>query len=88
MGFIPFLILGLIAGAIAKAILPGKDGGGWIATLVLGVVGALLGGWLGSLIFNQDISGFFNFTSWALAIGGSLIVLLIWGAITGRNKKA
>ncbi len=45
--FFGFLLLGLIAGAIAKLILPGKQGGGWLITLVLGVVGALLGGFLG-----------------------------------------
>ncbi|MFP5312202.1 MAG: GlsB/YeaQ/YmgE family stress response membrane protein, partial [Actinomycetes bacterium] len=50
MGIIGFLILGLIAGAIAKAILPGRQGGGWVVTMVLGVVGAILGGWIGSLI--------------------------------------
>ncbi len=47
MGFFAFLILGLIAGAIAKAILPGHQGGGWVITLILGVVGALLGGLIG-----------------------------------------
>jgi uncharacterized membrane protein YeaQ/YmgE (transglycosylase-associated protein family) len=52
MGILAFLILGLIAGAIAKAILPGRRGGGWVITLVLGVVGAILGGWIGSLIFG------------------------------------
>lgn len=85
MGFLAFLLLGLIAGAIAKAILPGKQAGGWIATLVLGVVGALLGGWLGGILFNADLSGFFSIESWLLAIGGSLIVLVIWGLITGRK---
>jgi len=49
MSFLGFLLLGLIAGAIAKLILPGKQGGGWLITLLLGVVGAFLGGWLGSL---------------------------------------
>ncbi|GGF34263.1 hypothetical protein GCM10010922_06830 [Microbacterium sorbitolivorans] len=86
MGFLGFLLLGLIAGAIAKAILPGKQGGGWIATLVLGVIGAVIGGWLGSIIFNTGVNEFFSLSSWLLAIGGSLIVLLIWGAITGRKK--
>jgi len=86
VGFLGFLLLGLIAGAIAKAILPGKQGGGWIATLLLGVVGAMLGGWLGNIIFNADVDKFFSLSSWLLAIGGSLIVLLIWGAITGRKK--
>jgi uncharacterized membrane protein YeaQ/YmgE (transglycosylase-associated protein family) len=87
MGFLAFLLLGLIAGAIAKAILPGKQAGGWIATLVLGVIGALLGGWLGGMLFGADLSGFFSIESWLLAIGGSLIVLLIWGLITGRKGK-
>ncbi|RMI12929.1 GlsB/YeaQ/YmgE family stress response membrane protein [Cellulomonas triticagri] len=85
MGFFAFLLLGLIAGAIAKAILPGRQGGGWIATLILGVVGALLGGWLGSVIFDADINRFWSLQSWLLAIGGSLIVLVIYGALTGRK---
>lgn len=86
MSFIAFLILGLIAGAIAKAILPGRQGGGWIATLILGVVGALLGGWLGGLIFHEDfLRSFWSFSSWIAAIVGSIIVLLIWGAITRRR---
>ncbi|GGH42480.1 GlsB/YeaQ/YmgE family stress response membrane protein [Microbacterium album] len=88
MGFIAFIILGLIAGAIAKAILPGRQGGGWIATLILGVIGAVLGGWLGSAIFGVGIEEFWSIQTWLLAIGGSIIVLLIWGLITGRNKSA
>lgn len=86
MGIFAWILLGLIAGSIAKAILPGKASGGWIATLLLGVVGALLGGWLGSLLLNLDLGGFFNFRTWFLAIGGSLIVLVIYGAITGRKS--
>lgn len=86
MGFIAFLILGLIAGAIAKAILPGNQGGGWIATLILGVVGALLGGWIGTALFGVGVDQFWDLGSWLLAIGGSIIVLLIWGLITGRRK--
>lgn len=86
MSFLGFLLLGLIAGAIAKAILPGRQGGGWFITLLLGVVGALLGGWLGGLLFNVDLQEFFSLTTWILAIVGSLIVLLIYGAITNRRK--
>ncbi|GLJ61708.1 MULTISPECIES: GlsB/YeaQ/YmgE family stress response membrane protein [Microbacterium] len=86
MGFIAFLILGLIAGAIAKAILPGNQGGGWIATLILGVVGALLGGWIGTALFGVGVDQFWDLGSWLLAIGGAIIVLLIWGLITGRRK--
>ncbi|TFC74037.1 GlsB/YeaQ/YmgE family stress response membrane protein [Cryobacterium sp. TMS1-20-1] len=86
MSFLGFLLLGLIAGAIAKAILPGRQGGGWLITLLLGVVGAFLGGWLGGLLFNVSLEEFFSLTTWALAIVGSLIVLLIYGAITNRRK--
>jgi uncharacterized membrane protein YeaQ/YmgE (transglycosylase-associated protein family) len=85
MSFLGFILLGLICGAIAKAILPGRQGGGWIATLILGVVGALLGGWLGGLIFHVSYDGFFSIKSWIIAIVGSIIVLLIWGAITRRS---
>ena len=86
MSFIGFLILGLIAGAIAKAILPGRQGGGWFLTLLLGVIGAFLGGWLGSLIFGVNLGDFFSISTWLLAIAGSIIVLLIYGAIAGRRR--
>ncbi|MDQ0613669.1 putative membrane protein YeaQ/YmgE (transglycosylase-associated protein family) [Microbacterium sp. W4I4] len=85
MGFLGFLLLGLIAGAIAKLILPGKQGGGWLITLLLGVVGAIVGGWIGGL-FGLDISGFFDIGTWLCAIGGSIIVLLIYGAIVSRRS--
>jgi len=88
MGFLGFLLLGLIAGAIAKLILPGKQGGGWLVTLLLGVVGALLGGWIGSAVFGVGVDSFFELSSWLLAIGGSIVVLLIYGLIVGRGSKA
>jgi len=87
MSFIAFLILGLIAGAIAKAILPGRQGGGWIATLLLGVVGALLGGWLGGLLFNVDLGEFWSLQTWLVAIVGAIIVLLIYGLIVGGKRR-
>ena len=85
MGFIGWIVLGLIAGAIAKAIMPGKQGGGILVTLLLGVIGAVLGGWLGSAIFGVGIDEFWSLATWLLAIGGALIVLFIWGLIT-RDK--
>lgn len=88
MGFIAFLLLGLIAGAIAKALLPGRQGGGWIATLVLGVIGAMLGGWLGSVLFDASLEDFWSLQTWALAIGGSVLLLLIYGFVVGSNRKA
>ncbi|KFF58524.1 membrane protein [Cryobacterium sp. MLB-32] len=88
MSFLGFLLLGLIAGAIAKAILPGRQSGGWFVTLLLGVVGAILGGYLGSLIFHVGLGDFFSLTTWLLAIGGSLLMLLAYAAVTGRNKSS
>lgn len=88
MGILGFLLLGLIAGAIAKAILPGRQGGGWVITLVLGVVGALLGGWIGSLIFGGGLGEFFDLRTWLLAILGAIVVLLIYGAVAGRRSRA
>ncbi|SDK94791.1 GlsB/YeaQ/YmgE family stress response membrane protein [Arthrobacter sp. ok362] len=88
MGILAFLILGLIAGALAKAVLPGRQGGGWVITLVLGVVGAILGGWIGSLIFGGGLGDFFDLRTWLLAILGSVIVLVIYGAVAGRRTRA
>ncbi|QLQ09118.1 MAG: GlsB/YeaQ/YmgE family stress response membrane protein [Nocardioidaceae bacterium] len=88
MGFIGFLLLGLIAGAIAKQLMPGEQGGGWLATLVLGVVGAIVGGWLGGLLFDADLDSFFSLSTWLLAIAGSLIVLFVYGLIFGRRASA
>ena len=87
MGFLAFLLLGLIAGSIAKLILPGRQNGGWFATLILGVVGAMLGGWLGSVLFNAPLEEFFSIETWLVAIGGSLIVLLIYGAFTSGSRR-
>ena len=87
MGIIGWIILGLLAGAIAKAILPGNQGGGWLITLVLGVVGALLGGFIGSALFNAPLEDFFSIQTWLLAIGGAILVLLIFGLVT-RGRKS
>jgi uncharacterized membrane protein YeaQ/YmgE (transglycosylase-associated protein family) len=87
MSFIAFLVLGLIAGAIAKLILPGKQGGGWFITLLLGVVGALLGGWLGGLLFGVNLQEFWSIQTWLVAIAGSIVVLLLYGLIFGRKSR-
>ncbi|WP_434613859.1 GlsB/YeaQ/YmgE family stress response membrane protein [Arthrobacter sp. A5] len=87
MGFFAFLVLGLIAGAVAKLILPGRQGGGIIITMIVGVIGALLGGWLGGLVFGAHLQSFFSLQTWLLAIGGSVVFLLVWGLITRRLRK-
>lgn len=85
MGFLGWIVLGLIAGAIAKALMPGQQGGGWLATLLLGVVGALVGGWIGSALFHVGVNEFWSLSTWLLAIVGSLVVLFIWGLITKKR---
>lgn len=89
MGIIAWIVLGLVAGAIAKAILPGKQGGGWLITLVIGVVGALLGGWIGSAVFGIGLEEFWSIQTWLVAILGALLLLVIWGFITrgSRNRS-
>ena len=88
MGFVAFLILGLICGAIAKMIMPGEHGGGWISTLILGVVGALLGGWIGAVVFNVGLAGFWSLQTWILAIVGSAIVLFVFGLFSHSGRGA
>jgi uncharacterized membrane protein YeaQ/YmgE (transglycosylase-associated protein family) len=89
VGFIPFLILGLIAAIIAKLILKRKHG--WIVTILLGLAGAALGGWIGGTITGEDVygvNGFWSITSWLFAIGGAVIVLLVFGLITRNRSKS
>jgi len=87
VGILGWIVLGLIAGAIAKAILPGRQGGGWIATLILGVVGALLGGFIGSAIFGIGLEEFWSLQTWIVAIVGAIIVLLIYGLVTRGSRS-
>jgi uncharacterized membrane protein YeaQ/YmgE (transglycosylase-associated protein family) len=86
VGIIAFIILGLLAGIIAKALLPGDDPGGFIITTIIGIVGALLGGFLAAAIFGGDpLDEFFDISTWITAIIGSIILLLIYRAVTGRR---
>lgn len=86
MSIIGWIILGLIAGLIAKAIMPGKDPGGFIVTAIIGIVGAILGGFLASLLFDVDVNdGFFDISTWISAIVGALILLFVYRLVTGRR---
>jgi uncharacterized membrane protein YeaQ/YmgE (transglycosylase-associated protein family) len=78
---IAWFVIGLIAGAIAKAIMPGKDPGGIIVTSLIGIVGAFLGGFLGRVLFRRDFQGF-DFVSIILAVVGALILLWIYRLTT------
>lgn len=77
MGIISWIVFGLIAGALAKLILPGDDPGGFIVTILLGIAGALIGGFIGTSLGFGDITGF-NFASFLIAIAGAIVLLLIY----------
>jgi uncharacterized membrane protein YeaQ/YmgE (transglycosylase-associated protein family) len=91
MGIIAWIILGLLAGFIAKAILPGDDPGGIIVTTLIGVAGAFIGGFIAKALgFGDPIDEFFDFSTWLGAIIGAIILLLIYRALVGgtRRRKA
>ena len=86
MGIIAFVILGLLAGAIAKALLPGDDPGGFIVTAIIGIVGAILGGFLAAALFNaHPLDDFFDISTWLTAIVGSVVLLLLYRLVAGRG---
>jgi len=78
MGIFAWIVLGLVAGALAKWLMPGKDGGGWIVTMVLGIVGAFVGGYLGSLLGLGGATDGLNLGSIATATAGALLVLFLY----------
>jgi len=88
MGIIAFLILGLLAGMIAKAIMPGEDPGGILVTTVIGVAGALIGGFLAAALFDaHPLDDFFDVSTWLTAIFGSIILLGIYRILTGNRGR-
>lgn len=85
MGILAWIVIGLIAGLIAKAIMPGKDPGGFIATTLLGIVGAVIGGWVGQAAFSRGVEGL-NFWSIFLAVVGALLCLAVYRMAVGRRR--
>ena len=86
MSIIAWIVLGLLAGLIAKAIMPGADRIGIILTTVLGVVGAILGGFLATALgLGDPIDEFFDISTWLAAIVGALLILFLWNAISNRR---
>jgi len=87
VGIIAFIILGAIAGAIAKALIPGDDPGGFIITTIIGIVGAILGGFLAAALFDADpLDEFFDISTWLTAIVGAIVLLVIYRMVVGRNR--
>jgi uncharacterized membrane protein YeaQ/YmgE (transglycosylase-associated protein family) len=83
MGIISWIIFGLIAGGIAKLIMPGEDPGGFIITILLGIAGALVGGFIGTALGFGSVDGF-NFGSFFIAVIGAILLLLGYRLVRSR----
>jgi uncharacterized membrane protein YeaQ/YmgE (transglycosylase-associated protein family) len=86
VGIIGWILLGLCAGAIAKLLLPGDDPGGIIVTTLIGIAGALVGGFIASALDIGDLDEFFDIGTWLIAIGGALLLLILYRLLTGRPE--
>ncbi|GHE71097.1 GlsB/YeaQ/YmgE family stress response membrane protein [Streptomyces capitiformicae] len=87
MGVIAWLVLGLLAGAIAKAILPGRDPGGCIGTTAIGIAGAFIGGWLSSQLLDRPVEReFFDAATWGSAVAGALVLLIGYRILFGHSR--
>lgn len=80
MGIFSWIVMGLLVGVLAKWIMPGKDPGGFIVTILIGIAGAFVGGWVGSLLGLGEVTGF-NLGSLFLAVVGALILLFAYRVI-------
>jgi uncharacterized membrane protein YeaQ/YmgE (transglycosylase-associated protein family) len=87
-GAVSWAILGLIAGTIAKILLPGRDPGGLLGTIVIGIAGAFVGGWLSSTFLDKKVDhDFVDPTMWVSAIAGSLVLLIAYRIFFGHSRE-
>lgn len=77
--------MGLVVGSIAKVIM--KSGGGWLSTIAFGIAGGVVGGWIGDLIGHGGGMNLLSIWSWALSIGGAVLVITVFNAVTGRSAR-
>jgi len=89
MGIIAWIVLGLGAGLLANMLIPGRRSQGLILTCVIGIAGALGGGWAATRLFHvHTLHGFFNLSTWLTAIGGAAVLLLVVHLISGRSGRS
>jgi uncharacterized membrane protein YeaQ/YmgE (transglycosylase-associated protein family) len=87
MSIVAWLVLGLLAGAVAKAVLPGRDPGGLIGTTVIGIIGAFVGGWLSAHFLDRPVErDFFDPATWGSAIVGALVLLVAFRLVFGNSR--
>lgn len=88
MGIVSWIILGLIAGGIAKILLPGRDPGGLVVTTLIGVAGSFVGGWLSSHFLHRPVAkDFFDLATWVSAIAGALVLLVLYRIFFGNSRR-
>ncbi len=88
MGIIAWIVLGLVAGLLANMLIPGKRSEGLIVTCLIGIVGALGGGWVATRLFHiHTLHGFFNLSTWLTAIAGAAVLLLAYHLAVGRTGR-
>jgi uncharacterized membrane protein YeaQ/YmgE (transglycosylase-associated protein family) len=88
VGILGWILLGLLAGAVAKALLPGDDPGGCIGTTLIGIAGALIGGFIASALDLGELGTFFDLETWVIAIGGALVLLVAFRVLSGRARRS
>jgi uncharacterized membrane protein YeaQ/YmgE (transglycosylase-associated protein family) len=87
MGILSWILFGLVAGAVGRLFVPGKNASGCISTLAVGLAGALIGGFIGELIFDQDIEFGWDLGPFLLAVGGAVVLLLLLDLLGGRRRR-
>jgi uncharacterized membrane protein YeaQ/YmgE (transglycosylase-associated protein family) len=87
MGILSWILFGLVAGAVARMAVPGRQASGCFATLAVGLAGALLGGFVGELAFNRDIEFGWDLGPFLLAVGGAIVLLLALDALAARRRS-
>jgi len=89
MGIIAWIVLGLAAGLLANMLIPGRRSQGLILTCLIGVAGALLGGWVATKLFHiHSLQGFFNLSTWVTAIVGAAVLLLAYHLLSGQSRRS
>ena len=86
MGIIAWIVLGLLAGLLARALMPGDDSIGLIATMAIGIVGALIGGFVAELVGFEGLGTFFEIRTWIIAVAGAFVPLALIRAAAGGRQ--
>ncbi|MFE2106074.1 GlsB/YeaQ/YmgE family stress response membrane protein [Kitasatospora sp. NPDC059463] len=88
MSFVAWIVLGLVAGALAKLLLPGRDPGGLVVTTLIGIAGSFVGGWISAKVLDRPVTAqFFDLATWGAAIGGALVLLILYRLVFGHSRS-